>query len=546
MRVFLLSALMGATGFSAAAGDVALLIANENYDNGRDIRAADDLLDAEAALEAAGFEVLTGEDVSTAELRMLVEELQQKADGSGRIIIAASGHFARSGSGSWIFGTDADTPSRLSAGAQGVALEALIGVAGASAGQAVVLLGTEEREFALGSGLEAGIKAPEAEQGVTIVTGGASEIAAFVQGELLADGQSVVASLSRAPSLTGSGFLAPLIPFMGGTPAVQVEVEDPNSAERAFWTATQGINSAAGYQGYLNTYPDGLFTDEARQAIERIEQEPAKLAEAEEDALNLSRDARRQIQRNLTLLDYDPKGIDGIFGRGSRAAITKFQQANGLPATGFVTRGMMDRLSVQAERRNAELEAEAERRRVELERQDRAYWQETGALGDEAGLRAYIERYPDGVFADIAAVRLKPFEDARREAAAAQDRADWDAAVSVDTGAAYEGYLQANPEGAFVAQAKARISELKFANQNKAALDAAKRNEERLGMSAGTRRLMEDRLEKLGLEPGPADGVFDDKTRRAIRRYQEARRLQVTGYLNQATVVRLLADSVLR
>jgi peptidoglycan hydrolase-like protein with peptidoglycan-binding domain len=325
-----------------------------------------------------------------------------------------------------------------------------------------------------------------------------------------------------------------------------VEVEDPNSAERAFWTATQGINSAAGYQGYLNTYPDGLFVAEARRAIERIEQEPAQLAEAEEDRLNLSRDARRQIQRSLTLLDYDPKGIDGIFGRGSRAAITKFQQANGLPATGFVTRGLVDRLKVQADRRNAELEAEAERRRVELERQDRAYWQETGALGDEAGLRAYIERYPDGVFAEIAAVRLKPFEDARRDAAAAQDRADWDAAVSVDTGAAYEGYVQANPEGAFVAQAKARIAELEFANKNKAALDAAKRNEERLGMSAGTRKLMEDRLSKLGLQPGPVDGVFDDKTRRAIRRYQEARRLQTTGYLNQGTVVRLLADSVLR
>ena len=34
--------------------------------------------------------------------------------------------------------------------------------------------------------------------------------------------------------------------------------------------------------------------------------------------------------------------------------------------------------------------------------------------------------------------------------------------------------------------------------------------------------------------------------RRSIRRYQEARNLQKTGYLNQRTVVRLLADSVLR
>ena len=55
-----------------------------------------------------------------------------------------------------------------------------------------------------------------------------------------------------------------------------------------------------------------------------------------------------------------------------------------------------------------------------------------------------------------------------------------------------------------------------------------------------------DRLEALGLKPGAVDGQFDDRTRRAIRRYQDARQLQVTGYLDQATVVRLLADSLLR
>jgi peptidoglycan hydrolase-like protein with peptidoglycan-binding domain len=106
--------------------------------------------------------------------------------------------------------------------------------------------------------------------------------------------------------------------------------------------------------------------------------------------------------------------------------------------------------------------------------------------------------------------------------------------------------VQANPEGAFVTEANARISELDFARRNAAALQAAERNEQRLGLNDGTRRLVEDRLMRLGLQPGPVDGVFDDKTRRAIRRYQDARRLQKTGYLNQATVVRLLADSVLR
>ena len=543
MRVLgLLSGL--ALAAPATAADVALLIANENYDNGRDIRAAEDVLDAVPALQAAGFEVISGEDVTAAELRNLVAQAQAKADGSGRVIVAVSGHFAGTAIGSWVFGTDADTPDLLSAGVQGVALDALMGVAAAAPGQAVLLLGTEEREFALGSGLAAGIVAPEAAQGVTVVTGPAEDIGAYLGAELLEEGQSVVGSVAAYPELEASGFLAPLIPFIGGSEAVAVV--DPDAAEKAFWDATKSINTVFGFQGYLNKYPEGLFADEARREIARIEAEPALRAEADEQALGLSRDARREIQRALTLLEYDPKGIDGIFGPGSRAAITRFQTVNGLEPTGFVTAAMRTQLDAQAERRSAELEAEAERRRIELERQDRAYWRETGALGDEVGLRSYLERYPDGVFAEIATVRLAPFEDARRAAAAEQDRADWDAAASVDSIAAYQGYVQANPDGAFVAQANARIAELDFEARNADALEAARRNEERLGLTGGTRQLVEDRLMRLGLKPGPIDGVFDDKTRRSIRRYQEARKLQKTGYLNQATVVRLLADSVLK
>ena len=40
------------------------------------------------------------------------------------------------------------------------------------------------------------------------------------------------------------------------------------------------------------------------------------------------------------------------------------------------------------------------------------------------------------------------------------------------------------------------------------------------------------------------DGVFDDDTRRAIRRYQAARNLEQTGYITETFVVRILADSV--
>jgi hypothetical protein len=207
---------------------------------------------------------------------------------------------------------------------------------------------------------------------------------------------------------------------------------------------------------------------------------------------------------------------------------------------------MRERLALQADRRNAELEEEARLRRLETERRDRSYWASSGAQGDEAGLRAYLERYPDGVFAEVANARLRPFDEARRRQAQVRDRADWDAAERVDTVAAYRGYMQANPQGAFLEQARARTRELEFVDQNSAALQAAQRNEERLGLNDSTRRLVEDRLTKLGLKPGRVDGEFDEATRRAIRRYQDARRLQKTGYLNQATLVRILADSVLR
>jgi peptidoglycan hydrolase-like protein with peptidoglycan-binding domain len=39
------------------------------------------------------------------------------------------------------------------------------------------------------------------------------------------------------------------------------------------------------------------------------------------------------------------------------------------------------------------------------------------------------------------------------------------------------------------------------------------------------------------------DGRLDYSTRRALRRYQASRDLSVTGYLNEATLIRILADT---
>ena len=66
-----------------------------------------------------------------------------------------------------------------------------------------------------------------------------------------------------------------------------------------------------------------------------------------------------------------------------------------------------------------------------------------------------------------------------------------------------------------------------------------------LGMTRDTRRLIEERLEAVGLKPGKVDGAFNDATRQAIRAYQESRSLPVTGFMNDSTMLNLLAEAVL-
>jgi peptidoglycan hydrolase-like protein with peptidoglycan-binding domain len=146
----------------------------------------------------------------------------------------------------------------------------------------------------------------------------------------------------------------------------------------------------------------------------------------------------------------------------------------------------------------------------------------------------------------VAQNRLSEFEEQKRAAAAAQDRSAWDQAIALKTAAGSREYLAAFPDGAFAEEARTRIEALTAEQENSKELQAAKLGEDRMGLNAQTRTLIEGRLTALGLKPGPVDGVFDDRTRRAIRRYQEVRELPVTGYLNQGTVVRLLADSILK
>ena len=52
----------------------------------------------------------------------------------------------------------------------------------------------------------------------------------------------------------------------------------------------------------------------------------------------LTREERVRVQQSLTTLGFDAGPADGVFGRRTRSAIWEWQAANGLEATGHVTR----------------------------------------------------------------------------------------------------------------------------------------------------------------------------------------------------------------
>lgn len=535
-----------------AAADTALLLVNDRYSNAQNLREGRAIERLEDDLSAAGFDVITVSDGDGADLREGLGRLLD-ADETERVLIAAVGHFARSDNDSWLLGSRVDEPSLASVSGGGLSLSVMLDVAASAPGRSVVMLGLERRRIELGTGLGVGVGRIDAPQGVTVLAGSPDALATFTTDVLLVPGTDLSAALSQTRDLRAFGFVSPSVAYFPARDVAaplpdvsQPPTTQPGQDEIALWEAALELDTPAAYRAYLNRYPNGAFAEEARARTSNIENDPIALAEASETALNLSRQQRQQIQRGLSILDYDTRGIDGIFGSGTRSAIRGWQTAQGIAVTGFLDAAQINTISQQAAVRAAELEEEARQAAEERDRADRAYWQVTGQGATEQGLRDYIDRYPDGIYSNTAESLLDIAERQARAQAEAEDRAAWDIARGNDTVPAYGAYLDDYPNGAFRDQAQGRINQLTgggggFTGQQIAQFEA---REAALNLPPVTRSLIEQRLDALGLEPGRVDGRFDDRSRRAIRRYQESRGLDVTGYLNQQSVVRLLAETV--
>ncbi|SPJ23396.1 peptidoglycan-binding domain-containing protein [Palleronia abyssalis] len=517
----------------ALADEVALLIGNDRYDALDRVEAARGIDDAGAALRRAGVEVITLEDADRGAIFDAVRRFEGRIDEADALAVGLVGRFAEVGGETWFLPADAQGASPVDAAASGMPLSLLAELLGEMPGRAVMVLGAP--------GEVGDIDLP---QGVMLAQGEPDAALRYIEDRLAQPG----ARLTGAEDMSFDGFVSNSLVFIQQDQPAATPTAPANDAEAAYWALTQQRDNADAYAAYLSRYPDGRYATEAQAELDRQSQSPEEQLASAEEALGLGRDARQAVQRDLSVLGYDTRGIDGIFGSGTRGAIRGWQQSRGFEPTGYLTQAQVDALDAQgAERREAQ------------RAQDEALWAEMGQERSEAELQAYLERFPGGFHAEEANRLLTEIRNSQAadDGATERERQIWRATQQENSADGYRRYIAAFPDGEFVGAARAAIAGLEGQVQQPqqpqqqspiqapAPQDSANAQEEaRLGLTPITRRAVETRLEALGFQPGAVDGTFDQQTRAALRRYQQSAGLPQTGYVNQVTAVRLLADTL--
>ena len=520
---------MAAMAGGVSAADLALIISNGDYDNLSEQRKIsrkhDDLVEA---FKEQGFEVIEGADLTRLEMLALAKRADSISEAVENFVILLSGNIVNDGQQTWVLPVDTAGDTLLEAAFGAPTLDTFLSMAGAKPGHASVFIGISDVDPNRNSGLKSGLADANIPQGVLLVSGQADDIEELLTDDLLGSNRPMSVLLANPSRIDVAGYVSPDNGL--NSPSATAETPTPGNwvdfvAEQTLWAVADKSNNRDDLEEYLRRFPNGIFAQAARARLATTA--PAIVAPTPEEgeaALGLSRTERRNIQEDLTLLGFDTRGVDGILGRGSRAAIAAWQDSQRLDATGYLTDPQITQLREQADAERTIQEAA-----------DRRYWNAVGSSGRMADLQAYLDRYPAGIYADEARELLAVYE---AEEATQRDNDAWSAAVAGSTANSYRAYLAEFPQGIYATVAKQRIETLD--PDDSTDVNAAKAAEARLNLNVATRLLIENRLKSAGFNPGRLDGVFDSSTRKAITKYQKDRGLNQTGYIDAATVRALL------
>ena len=266
-------------------------------------------------------------------------------------------------------------------------------------------------------------------------------------------------------------------------------LETVYTARRSQYTITaadthlgQGAGQATSYAGEALS---GSTVNVASSVPERKGRTGTEVAARTRTAV-LDADKRRQIQRALARGGFDPGPADGNFRPRTRRAIRAWQDANGYPSTGSLSEEQVEKMLSGAARNSRTAVLDADKRR-QIQR---------------ALARGGFDPGPaDGNFRPRTRRAIRAWQHANGYP---------------DTGSLSEEQVE-------------KMLSRAASNTRTAVLDGDKRRRIQQALSLG------------GFDPGPVDGKFGPRTRRAIRAWQHANGYPGTGSLSEKQVEKMLS-----
>ncbi|MEO1494015.1 MAG: caspase family protein [Pseudomonadota bacterium] len=125
-------------------------------------------------------------------------------------------------------------------------------------------------------------------------------------------------------------------------------------AQMAAWQKAIESGRREDFLAYIRDFPDGPFVEIAGWRLDELDRAgtdviAALSPEQIEGNLNLSRTDKKDVQRRLAMLGHDVCGIDGVFGGGTRRALSDWQTRLGQTATGYLDLDGLKALSAGTE-----------------------------------------------------------------------------------------------------------------------------------------------------------------------------------------------------
>jgi uncharacterized caspase-like protein len=415
-RVFaLIVALLGTVLASSAQAErrVALVIGNGAYTQAAPLaNPANDARAVSAALERLGFEVVSGFDLSNADLRKTVRAFADKLVGANVAMFFYAGHGLQVAGDNYLIPVDAAIRTEADLDFNAVKLDLITRQLDREAKVKIIMLDAcrdnpfeKELTRSMGKTRSATVK-----KGLAEISNAGGTMIAFATdpGSVALDGDGKHSPFTSAllkhietpgveiglmmrrvtkdvfestgerqrpwtnASLTGELYLkggeTAGVPPAPAPTATAPSGFDDRQIELAMWQAAEKSGQSADYEEYLKRYPNGQFAGLARNRLEALKKggsvntaaaDPTRSAdqsqksntdEAAELQIGMTANDRVGVQRRLTLIGFDTRGVDGAFGPGTRNAISRWQQSRSFaPASGYLNAQQYQALIAQTE-----------------------------------------------------------------------------------------------------------------------------------------------------------------------------------------------------